>query len=197
MAMMVEKATKIEIDVDIPESKFEIPQGVEYISSDTYQGYAGLELNFDTAETKPEAEDSSITISFNSSDLDGCDNFGYVSESGEKVRSEGVNDYNKIDYKIIKSQQEILSANKTELIQSSTLIFETSSGDFGKMQIEHMNKDGYKIRYAIFNIDGAIKTYSDKTDDIPGNDFDMAPDDDNYKLIISPKNNAKCFVVGW
>ena len=60
-----------------------------------------------------------------------------------------------------------------------------------------MNKDGYKIRYAIFNIDGTIKTYSDKTDNIPGNDFDMAPDDNNYKLIISPKNKAKCLVVGW
>ncbi len=197
MAMMVEKATKIKIDVDIPESKFEIPQGVKYISSDTYQGFSGLELNFDTAETKPEAEDGSIIMSFNSSDLEGCNNFGYVSESGEKVLSEGVNDYNKIDYKIIKSQQEILSANKTELIQSSAFIFETRSGDFGKMQIEHMNKDDYKIRYAIFNIDGTIKTYSDKTDNIPGNDFDMAPDDNNYKLIISPKNKAKCLVVGW
>ena len=197
MAMMVEKATKIKIDVDIPESKFEIPQGVKYISSDTYQGFSGLELNFDDAETKPEAEDSSIIISFNSSDLEGCDNFGYFSESGEKVLSEGVNDYNKIDYQIIKSQQEILSANKTELFQSSTLIFETSSGDFGKMQIEHMNKDGYKIRYAVFNFDGTIKTHSDKIDNIAGNYFDMAPDDDNYKLIISPKNNAKCFVVGW
>jgi hypothetical protein len=197
MAMMVEKATKIEIDVAIPESKFEIPQGVNYISSDTYQGFAGLKLNFDTAETKLESEDGTTTISFDSSDLDGCDNFGYVSESGEKVRSKGVNDYNKIDYKIIKSQQEILSVNKTELLQSSTLIFETSIGDFGKMQIEHMNKEGYKIRYAVFNSDGTIKTYSDKIDDIAGNYFDMAPDDDNYKLIISPKNNAKCFVVGW
>ena len=67
MTMIVEKATKIDIDVDIPESKFEIPQGLKYISSDTYQGFAGLELNFDAVETKHEADANSINISFNSS----------------------------------------------------------------------------------------------------------------------------------
>ena len=197
MTMMVEKATKIEIDIDIPESKFEIPQGFKYISSDTYQGFAGLELNFDAAETKPEAETNSINISFNSSDLEGCDNFIYFTESGEKTHSEGVNDYNKIDLRIIKSQQQILSDTETELPQSSTLIFETNSGNFGKMQIKQINKDGYKIRYVVFNPDGTIKTHSDETDNLPENNFEIAPNESNFKLIVTPKSKAKCFVLGW
>ncbi len=197
MTMMVEKATKIEIDVAIPESKFEIPQGVKYISSDTYQGFAGLELNFDTAETKPEADGNSIKIHFDSSDLEGCDNFVYLSESGDKIVTEGVNDYNKIDYLIIKSQREFFSGEKTELPQSSTLIFETNDGEFGKMQIEEINKNGYKIRYVIFNYDGTIKAHSNGTDNLPENNFDIAPNDSNFKLIVTPKSKTKCFVLGW
>ncbi len=197
MTMMVEVATKIDVDVDIPESKFEIPQGIKYISSDTYQGFAGLELNFDAAETKPETDDNSIKVSFNSSDLEGCDNFVYLSENGEKIISEGVNDYNKIDLRIIKSQQKFLSGDKTELPQSSTLIFETNSGDFGKMQIEQINKDGYKIRYVIFNSNGKIKAHSNGTDNFPENNFDISPNESNFKLIITPKNKARCFVLGW
>ncbi|MCF6331716.1 MAG: hypothetical protein L3J11_00415 [Draconibacterium sp.] len=197
MTMMIEVATKIDVDVDIQESKFEIPQGIKYISSDTYQGFSGLELNFDEVETKPETDDKSIKISFNSSDLEGCDNFVYFSENGDKIISEGVNDYNKIDYLIIKSQQEILSTSKTELPQSSTLIFETNSGDFGKMQIEQINKDGYKIRYVVFNSGRTIKTHSNKGDNLLENDFTIASNESNFKLIITPKNEAKCFVLGW
>ncbi len=197
ITMMVEKATKIKIDVDIPESKFEIPQDVKYISSDTYQGFAGLELNFDTVETKPEADANSIKVQFNSSDLEGCDNFVYFSESGAKIHSEGVNDYNKIDYLIIKSQREFLLEDKTELPQSSTLIFETNSGDFGKMQIEQINKDGFKIRFVVFNRDGTIKTHSKKGDNLMENNFEIAPYESNFKLMITPRNKAKCFVLGW
>ncbi|NOR73843.1 MAG: hypothetical protein GQ525_01655 [Draconibacterium sp.] len=197
MTMMVEKANKIEINIDIPRSKFEIPLGLKYISSDRYQGFAGLELNFETAETKPETDDNSINISFNSSDLDGCDNFIYFTESGEKIHSEGVNDYNKIDLRVIKSQQQILAGNETMLPQSSTLIFETNSGDFGKMQIEQINKDGFKIRFVVFNPDGTIKTHSNKGDNFMENDFEITPNENNSKLIVTPKNKTKCFVLGW
>ncbi len=197
MTMMVEKTTKIKIDVDIPESKFEIQQGVKYISSDTYQGFAGLELNFEAVETIPDTDANSINISFNSSDLEGCDNFSYFAENGEKIITEGVNDYNKIDLRIIKSQQQILSNTETTLPQSSTLIFETNSGDFGKMQIEQINKDGFKIRFVVFNRDGTIKTHSNKVDNLMEKDFEIAPNESNFKLIITPKNKAKCFVLGW
>lgn len=197
MTMMVEKATKIEIDVDIPENKFEIQPGYKYISSDDYQGFSGLELNFENTPTKPATNDNSIKVSFNSADLEGCDNFVYFTNSGDKIVSEGVNDYNKIDLRIIKSQQQVLSDTETTLPQSSTLIFETNSGDFGKMQIEQINDDGYKIRYVVFNSDGAIIKYSNEADKLPENNFDITPNESNFKLIISPKGKAKCFVLGW
>lgn len=197
MTMMVEKAIKIDVDVKIPASKFKIPQGFKYISSDVYQGFSGLELDFEDPSTNTKKEDDHIIIKVNSSDFGRCDNFEYFSGAGKTVITEGVNDYNKIDLRIIKSQQQILSNAETVLPQSSTLIFETNADNFGKMQIEQITKDGYKIRYVVFNPDGTIKDHSDGATELLKSDFEIAANESNFKLIIIPKSKAKCFVLGW
>ena len=199
MTMMVEKATKLEIDVDIPQHKFEIPHGYKYISSDVYQGFSGLKLNFDSLDVNIKNEDNQITTTFNSSDLGGCNNFAYYVSNGVKVIPEGVNDYNKIDNMIIKSQEMSLVNEKVELSSNSvsTLIFKTNDGNFGKLQLNKDDKGGYGLRYMIFNTNGTIKNYSDDALNVPGNDFKIYMDDVNNKIIITPKGKAKCFILGW
>ena len=198
MTMMVEKATGIKVDVDIPEGKFKIPQGLEYISSDTYQGFGGLELNFDeAANTKPETNNNSITVSFNSSDLDGCDNFAYLTESGEKIVTEGINDYNKIDIQIINLYKNNLSGDSLKISGSTTLLFETNAGDFGKMQTEFIDDNEFIIRFVTFNKDGKIKDYSLGDKEVLLNDFDFSLHKDWRRLIVSPKGNARCLAIEW
>ncbi len=197
MTMMVEKAAKIEIDIDIPQSKFEIPQGFRYISADVYQGFSGLKLQFDSTEIQPRQKEGHLKFSFNSADLGGCNNFVYFADKGKEVNSKGVNDYNKIDNVIIKSQEYILSNETLELPPAQTLIFKTGDGLLGKMQIKQVNKAGWEARFVVFNGDGTINTYSDGSNDFLKNDFIIAADEHNYKLIITPKNKAKCFVPGW
>lgn len=197
MTMMVEKAVKIEIDVDIPESKFEIPQGFKYVSSDVYQGYSGLELQFENSETTSNKNEKSIKASFSTTDLGGCNNFEYFTNNGEKVIIEGVNDYNKIDVRLIKSQEQNMISDEVELTRAKTLLFKTNSGDFGKMQIKKLEKDDYKIRFVVFNTDGTIKTFSDGTNKMPENDFEITDVENNNKLKITPKDQSKYFVLGW
>ena len=197
MTMMVEKATSIKIDVNIPESKFDIPKGLKYISSDTYQGFSGLELNFYEAETKPELDDNSIVVSFNTSDLDGCDNFAYLTESGEKVITKGVNDYNKIDLRVIKSYMKNLSDKSQNISGSATLIFETNNGNFGKLQNEFINDSEFIIRYVIFDKSGNIKKYSLGEKEVLLNDFNFKLHKDWRRLIISPKGKTKCLSIEW
>ena len=197
MTMMVEKATNIEIDVNIDERKFEIPQGVKYISSDVYQGYSGLELQFDAVSAKHNADEKGIKASFSTNNLSRCDNFDYFTNKGEKTSIEGTNDYNKIDNRLIKSQQNNMHSTVCELPPASTFIFETNAGYFGKMQIKEINKNGYEIRYAIFNTDGSIKTHSNGTGILLEDDFEIHADKNNFKLIITQKNQSKCFVLGW
>ena len=193
--MMIEKATSIKVDVDIPESKFEIPQGLKFSSSDTYQGFGGLELNLDEADTKPEIDDNSITISFSSSDLDGCNNFAYLTESGEKIVTEGVNDYNKIDLRVIKSFNEKLTDCNYKISGAATLIFKTNTGDFGKLQPEFINDNEFIIRYVIFNKNGKIKEYSFGEKEVLANDFNFKVHKDYKRLIVSPKGDTKCFSI--
>jgi len=197
MTMMVEKATSIKIDIDIPAEKFEIPKDVKYISSDTYQGYSGLELDFSNAEKIDNNTNGSIKVTFNTSDLGSCDNFEYFTTNREKVTIEGENDYNKIDNRLIKSQQQFLLNEKTELPRYSTAIFETNEGDFGKLQITQIDKNGFELQYVVFASDGTIKKYSTGTNELLKDDFDFAPNKSNSKIEITPKDNATCLVLGW
>lgn len=196
MTMIVEKATNIKTDVDIPDGKFDIPGDVKYISSDTYQGYSGLELDFSKSKIK-ENSNASIKVEFNSADLESCNNFEYRKETGEKVVAEGDNDYNKIDNRLIKSQQQFLLNNSVELPRYSTAIFETNNGNFGKLQISKINKNEFEVRYMLFNTDGSVKTYSDRTPTFLENDFKIVTNKNKSKIEITPKGEAKCFVLGW
>ena len=88
-----------------------------------------------------------IEISISTSSLDGSNNFKYYKSNGELVLSEGVNDYNKIDNRLIKSQQHFFSKKEVKLGYASTLIFKTNDGDFGKMQLKQGDKERYQLRY--------------------------------------------------
>ncbi|MEA1987463.1 MAG: hypothetical protein U9N76_08250 [Candidatus Marinimicrobia bacterium] len=192
--MMVEKAVKIQVNKTIPESKFEIPQEYKYISSDVYQGFAGLELKFQEDKLGEEV-DNTIAVEFSTSVLGGSNNFEYFSEDGEKIEIQGINDYNKVDEKIIKSQEYIMSKNEVNLGRYTTLIFKTNNNEYGKMQIKEIDDSGFQLRFVIFNDNGAIKKYSDGTDKLLENDFDFKADGNNSKLIINSKGGAKCFIL--
>ena len=197
MTMIVEKATSIKTDVDIPDGKFDIPGDVKYISSDTYQGYSGLDLDFSNSVKTESSSNSSIKVEFNSADLESCNNFGYFKETGEKIIAEGDNDYNKIDNRLIKSQQQFMLNTTVELPRYSTAVFETNNGDFGKIQISKIDKNGFEMRYMVFNSDGSVKIYSDGTTSLLENDFEIITGKNSSKIKITPKAEAKCFVLGW
>lgn len=195
MTMMVEKATNIKVNKKIKNNVFDIPQGFRYISTDVYQGFPGLKLNFDTGAPKPSSSDSQIEASFSASDLGGNNSFKYYTAESEVVLSEGVNDYNKIDRKLIKSQQFELSDNTVDLTMARTLIFETQNGELGKLQLKEISESKYEIRYVVFSQDGTIKFYSDGTTEMPGDDFRIFNNEN--KLTISPIGKARCFLLGW
>ncbi len=197
MTMMVEKATSIKINVDIPAEKFDIPQDVKYISSDTYQGYSGLELDFSNTTKIDNKTKGDIKVEFSTGSLESCDNFEYFTTKGEKVTIEGDNDYNKIDNCLIKSQQQFLLRDKPELPRYSTAIFETNDGDFGKLQIIQIDKNGFKLQYVIFNSDGTIKKYSAETNELLKDDFNFVQNKNHSKVEITPKGKARCLVLGW
>jgi hypothetical protein len=201
--MMVEKAIKIELDVEIPKSKFQIPQGFCYISSDHYQGYAGLQLEFDKSKKDIEVDGKSIKVKFSTSSLGGTSNIPFYTQKGEEVIQNGVNDFNKIDFRVIISQVNQLQSREIELVQSSTLIFyqEGSYGkdyhSYGKIQIDKIDVDSFTYRYMIFGNEGEITGYSNNTSDALVKIMEIKPDKNNWKLIISPKNKTKMMVLGW
>ncbi len=197
MTMMVEKAVQIDIDVDVPPYKFEIPQDLRYISGDVYQGYSGLKLNFKRTDRDTVADNKHIKFSFSSQSLGGCNNFAYLTASGEKIITKGVNDYNKIDRLIIESQKSVFADKAVELPPAATLIFKTNDNHLGKMQIKRIEKKSFQIRHVVFNADGTINTYSDGNAHALTNDFSISADDAHSKLIITPKNRARCSVLGW
>ncbi len=197
MTMMVEKATRIKINIDIPAEKFAIPQDVKYISSDTYQGYSGLELDFSNTTKNDSKTKGDTKVTFSTGSLQSCNNFEYFTPNGEKVTIEGDNDYNKIDNRLIKSQQQFLLSDKTELPRYSTAIFETNEGDFGKLQITQIDKNGFKLQYVVFNSDGTIKKYSAETNELLKDDFDFVQNKNRLRIEITPKGKAKCLVLGW
>jgi len=196
MTLMVEKATSVKVDVDIPSAKFDIPQDVKYISSDTYQGYSGVNLNFVNSENVSPAKKNNIRAEFSFTDLEGCNNFDYFLDDGIKIVAEGDNDYNKIDNLLIKSQQNYMLNEHASLPQNSTAIFQTNNGEFGKMQITKTDKIGFELRYVLFTPNGTVKEYSEATSRLLKNDFKFKRDNNN-KIEIIPNNNAKCLVLGW
>lgn len=195
ISMVVEKAVKFETNIDIPAEKFELPAGLKYISTDVYQGWAGLKLNFETTNSGSELNDSTISFSLSSGNIGACDNFTYSTKKGEKIILQGENDYNKIDYRIIKSQVNVMTDLPVELPRFSTLVFKTRKGDWGKMQINEIDKKQFTFRYAVFNSNGILKKYSEKTNHDLKPDFEIILNEN--KLIIQPKTKTQCVVIGW
>lgn len=202
MMMMVEKATSIKIDVDLPKNAFDIPQGLRYISSDVYQGYSGLELKFDE-DNKPKPEDDgSIKIEFSSSSLEDTSKIPFYSQEGEEIIQSGANDYNKVDFKIIKSQLSAMKPEIVELEKYQTLVFKQTNGygegfnAFGKIQINKIEDGNFSYRYITFDDDEEITGYSDDDNLAFTNAFDIQINKNNSKLIITPKNNTECIVLG-
>ena len=199
--MMVEKAVSIKVDVELPKNIFNIPQGFKYISSDVYQGYSGLDLKFDKSTDKRENEN--IKVEFNSSSLGGTDNIPFYTQHGDELIQDGVNDYNKVDLKIIKSQISQLKSEKTVLEQSSTLIFYQEDGYgegynvFGKVQINKIGENGFTYRYMVFGDEDEITGYSNNVNNALSRIFDISPDKNNWKLIFKPKKKTKCVILGW
>jgi len=194
--MMVEKATKFKVDKKIPAKFFEIPKGFTYTATDVYQGFSGLELSFDTLSELNSESKTGIKVEFNSSSLGGTDNFKYFNASGKELSLEGVNSYNKVDQLLIKSQQNQLVATSVELSKYQTTIYQTTGGDYGKMQLVSVEEGSYLIRYALFNNNGFIKEYSDGSSSFLTEDFEIIINENTNKLELVPKQKAKCFVLG-
>ena len=199
--MMVEKATSIKVNVEIPKNIFYIPQGFKYISSDVYQGYSGLDLKFDNSTSKREKEDGNIRIEFNSSSLVGTENIPFYTQHGEELIQDGVNDYNKVDLKIIRSQASVLKNEMINLGKARTLIFiqEDGYGEgtmvYGKVQINSINKDTYYYRYMVFDENGDITGYNNTSNDALSRIFEI--EHNNNKLNFKPINKTKCILLGW
>lgn len=199
--MMVEKATKIEVDIDLPKNIFEIPTGLRYTSSDVYQGYSGLELKFDEDNKSKTADDKSIVVEFNSSDLEKSDNIPFYSQEGEKIIQTGVNDYNKVDFKIIKSQINVMEYKTVDLLKSQTLVFKQENGYgkgfniYGKVQINRIENGHFRYRYIAFGDEKEITGYSDDDNSALAKVFDIKTDKNNWKLILTPKDGTKCIVL--
>ncbi len=203
--MIVEKATKIKVNVNIPSSVFEIPQGFKYISSDVYQGYAGLELSFDKRpeNTNLQKDSSKIKVNFNSSSLESCNSIPFYTQEGEKVVQNGTNDYNKIDLEIIKSQTWQLDSDTTHLSRFRTLIFmkDNCYGEgvtcFGKVQINNIDDNTFSYRYMIFDKENNITGYSDNANNALNRIIKIEVNHKNKSITIIPVGDTKTKVLGW
>ncbi len=193
MTMTVEKAVKLKLNTTIPENVFEIPEGLRYLSTDVYQGFSGLKLDFGSSAGTLKQKNDSLTVAFNSKELSGCNNFVYFTDTGEKVLSSGINDYNKIDNLVIKAMKGNTTNNKVTLPMTGTLVFLTIEGNPGKMQIEHFDKNRFKIRYLIFNRNGTVLRFSDGSEDIPQDNFDISPGING--VIVRPEKGTRCLVL--
>lgn len=199
MTMMVEKAIKVKIDKKLPKDIFDIPIGFRYISSDQYQGFSGLELSFDSLKKAPinDEESSEVKAEFSTRSLGSCTNFKYFNSSGKQVSLEGINDYNKVDALLIKSQSLNLASQPLNIDLSRTVIFQTSEGLFGKMQLASLVGSTYTVRFAIFDKDGRVQRYSDGSSNLLPKDFKLKFDNKTSKLQLIPLGKAKCFTLGW
>lgn len=188
MTMMVEKAVSIELDTNIPADKFEIPRGLRYLSTDVYQGFAGLKLSFDKMAGEDKKSANHIKIEFSSEQLSGCNNFADYSVKGKKVILRGDNGYNKIDNLIIKSQRPFMKNKSAELHSGEILIFMTADKKFGKMQIKKIDKKGCQVRYALYNNSGALADYSEGSEKTLINGIIITKKDKS--LTITSKNKT-------
>ncbi len=194
--MMVEKATKIKIDKKVSSRVFEIPENLTYISSDNYQGFSGLELNFDTLNI-PRDKESGIQVEFDSRSLGGSNNFKYYTSSGKEIRTRGINDYNKIDRVLIKAQQNQMTSQPIKITPSGTVIYQTASGDYGKMQLVSNEEGEVLIQYVVFDKLGFVKRHSDGTPAFLTEDFIITNNEETNKLELIPKKKPKCMGLGW
>jgi hypothetical protein len=90
-----------------------------------------------------------------------------------------------------------MTSNEVVLSQATTLIFETTEGNYGKLQIKEITGNEFEVRFAIFNADVSIKIHSDGTNKCVESDFEIMLDKNKNKLKITPKDQSKCFVLGW
>jgi len=213
MVMMVEKATKIEINVKIPDEIFEIPTGYTFSNANASQiGFGGLNLDFNkiklveknknndsneaTEEIIEEAtEGDNITIEFKSDDYTKAEEFTFYDEKGNVVNVEGANEYKDYDYLIIKSQDLSLLKTEQKLPKYSTAFFKTSNGNYGKMQITEVSTENFNYQYIIFNDKGLIKEYNKKTNNGLAEFFNIKPDKYGYNLIITPLKESAILII--
>ena len=200
MIMMVEKATKIEIDIEIPNEIFEIPTGYKFNGgSGTQVGFKNLDLDFDKikiVDKKDGAKESTkIEIEFNSADYIDVEGFTFYNEKGNIIELEGINDYENYDNKIIKSQDYALSNKKQKIYESHTVFFKTPKGEYGKMQITEINKEDFKYQYVIFNKHGLIKEYNKSTNNGLVKVLDINKDENNDIFYITPIKGSKILII--
>lgn len=234
MVMMVETATKIQIDIKVPQEKFEIPQGYKYSENGGQQiGYSGLDLSFKTnnninnntepteeiteeaseetnesneditedheeiseANEEISEEENTISINVNYELFSNYNNFVYFDENGKVIEINGKNDYNRIDNTIIKSQDSRLLSAEQTLPRYSTCIFKTEKGLYGKLQIVEINDETFSYQFVIFNTNGTVKEYNEKSNDGLNNYFDIKPNERNSSLIITSKNKSKILTL--
>ena len=209
MIMMVEKATKIEIDVKIPSEIFEIPSGYKFSSGTASAiGFGNLPLDFnkiklvkkDNNKTSEEATEEAsgnieIELEFNSADFANAEKYTYYDEKGNVVEIKGYNNYKDFDNTIIKSQEFAFSNKELTIPQYSTVLFKTSDGDYGKMQSTKISKEEFYYQYVIFNKDGIIKEYSENSNNGLDKFFNIKLNTKNYKLIMTPIKKSKLLII--
>jgi hypothetical protein len=203
--MIVEKATKVDVNIDIKSSVFEIPQGFRYISADVYQGYAGLNLSFDEKAkgNNKNPDNLHIKVKFNSSELVECNDIPFYTQDGEEIVQYGDNDYNKIDLKIIKSQDSQLGTDTVSLGKYRTAIFIQDNGNvgsgtsFGKIQIKQIGRDTFLYRYMIFDEENNVKSYSNGANDAISRIVKIKLDHKHKSLILIPIGKTKIKILDY
>ena len=171
MALVVEKATRININIDIPNEKFNLPTDYTLIYSDTQQGYAGLKLKFDNVErsdTKKEESNNSVMKVDLKVDLFRTDSYPEILSTNDKIDKElyfdGSSMFQRIDKALIESQEFRFTDNSARLSEGSPILFKTSEGKYGKLEAVNIDKKQGKIevRFVIYNSDGKIYKFSKK-----------------------------------
>jgi hypothetical protein len=139
--------------------------------------------------------------------------------STKKIDSQSI--YNNYDYSKIEvladsfKSESIMVSNKEgiQLEKGSVILFITTDGDLGKMEIVSVNpEENYKIffNYTVYNDDGSLKTSMDNFG-LRGTwafDFDKGSDEaasyendiwshriDDFKTYLSPKNKILMLLI--
>ena len=99
------------------------------------------------------------------------------------------------DRAIIKSQDLQLLNTEQTLPKFSTAFFKTFKGEYGKMQITEISKDGFNYQFIIFNNNCLIKEYNKETNNGLASFFEIKLDKNNSKLIIKPLKKSKILII--